>query len=80
MLVCTEVVFRSYGGNSGPISFPLQQIMGRQTMPASTFLQGSGSYVLRSIGPLGWVLLWMTVLCGVAGAIDSAVRAKRNMT
>ena len=33
-LVCTEVVYRSYGGNSGPISFPLEEIMGRQTMPA----------------------------------------------
>ena len=34
MLVCTEVVFRAYGGNAGPISFPLENIMGRQTMPA----------------------------------------------
>ncbi len=34
MLVCTEVVFRAYGGNSGPTQFPLQEIMGRQTMPA----------------------------------------------
>ena len=34
MLVCTEVVYRSYGGNSGPIQFPLEEIMGRQTMPA----------------------------------------------
>ena len=33
-LVCTEVVYRSYGGNSGPIDFPLEKIMGRQTMPA----------------------------------------------
>jgi len=33
-LVCTEVVFRAYGGNSGPIDFPVEQIMGRPTMPA----------------------------------------------
>lgn len=33
-LVCTEVVFRSYGGNSGPIDFPVENIMGRPTMPA----------------------------------------------
>ncbi|MCG8585639.1 MAG: hypothetical protein MI757_13090, partial [Pirellulales bacterium] len=112
MLVCTEVVFRSYGGNSGPIQFPLEQIMGRTTMPAinlvkkyndehdsddaqfefvalikgdeltgtsefhtddavfratldlpaSSFLQRSDPYSLRSIGPLGWVLLALTVL------------------
>ncbi len=34
MLVCTEVVFRAYGGNAGTIRFPLETIMGRQTMPA----------------------------------------------
>lgn len=33
-LVCTEVVYRAYGGNSGTIQFPLEAIMGRQTMPA----------------------------------------------
>ncbi|NQU23556.1 MAG: 1-acyl-sn-glycerol-3-phosphate acyltransferase [Candidatus Nealsonbacteria bacterium] len=118
VLVCTEVVFRSYGANSGRISFPLQEIMGRQTMPAinlvrkfneeygtddaqfefvamidgdeqsgtsefitrkdvavfrdtanrpaSSFLQGSRTYALRSIGPLGWVLLSMTILSGLA--------------
>jgi 1-acyl-sn-glycerol-3-phosphate acyltransferase len=34
MLVCTEVIYRTYGGNSGPIDFPVEEIMGRQTMPA----------------------------------------------
>ena len=33
-LVCTEVVFRAYGANTGPIHFPVKQILGRQTMPA----------------------------------------------
>jgi hypothetical protein len=33
-LVCTEVVFRAYGANAGPIRFPVKQILGRQTMPA----------------------------------------------
>ncbi len=33
-LVCTEVVFRAYGANAGPIHFPVKQILGRQTMPA----------------------------------------------
>lgn len=33
-LVCTEVVFRAYGGNEGPIRFPVKEILGRQTMPA----------------------------------------------
>jgi hypothetical protein len=33
-LVCTEVVFRSYGANQGPIRFPVQKILGRRTMPA----------------------------------------------
>ena len=39
MLVCTEVVFRTYGGNSGVIQFPLEEIMGRQTMPAINLVQ-----------------------------------------
>jgi hypothetical protein len=33
-LVCTEVVFRSYGENAGPLRFPLKNTLGRQTMPA----------------------------------------------
>ncbi|MBT6156935.1 MAG: hypothetical protein HOL01_18915 [Planctomycetaceae bacterium] len=116
MLVCTEVVFRTYGGNAGPISFPLESIMGRQTMPAinlvqkfnkeygtddaqfefiafidgdertetssfhtdvesfretenrpaSSFTQGSDLDALKSIGPLGWVLLSLTILAGIA--------------
>lgn len=33
-LVCTEVVYRAYGGNSGTIRFPVEEIMGRPTMPA----------------------------------------------
>jgi hypothetical protein len=128
MLVCTEVVFRTYGGNSGPISFPLQKIMGRQTMPAinlvrkfdqeygtdaaqfdfvafidgdeqtgtsrfltdvqafrdtvhrpgSTFLQGSDLYAVKSIGPLGWVLLSMTVLCAVAAMGTTVIRQVRS--
>jgi len=131
MLVCTEVVFRTYGGNSGSIRFPLQEIMGRQTMPAinlvrkfdreygteaaqfefvafidgdeqagtsrfftdvqafrdtadrpaSTFLQGSDLYALKSIGPLGWILFSMTVLCAVAAigtALTRRVRSHRR--
>jgi hypothetical protein len=131
VLVCTEVVFRTYGGNSGPIRFPVEKIMGRQTMPAinlvrkfnreygtdgaqfefvafidgdeqagtsryltdvaafrdtadrsaSTFLQGSELYALKSIGPLGWVLFSMTVL-STAAAIGNArfrrVRSRRG--
>ena len=114
-LVCTEVVYRSYGGNSGPIDFPLEKIMGRQTMPAinlvrkfdkeygtdaaqfefvafiegdeatesarfvtdvdafrdtvnrsaSSFFPDSGGYAIKSIGPLGWVLLTMTLVSGL---------------
>ncbi len=128
MLVCTEVVFRTYGGNSGPISFPLEEIMGRQTMPAinlvrkfneeygtddadfefvafidgdeqtgtsryhtdvqafrdtvnrsaSTFLQGSEVDTLKSIGPLGWILLSMTVLCTVAALGSTLTRRMRS--
>lgn len=33
-LVCTEVVYRSYGANSGPIDFPVVNILGRPTLPA----------------------------------------------
>ena len=33
-LVCTEVVYRSYGANAGTLQFPLQNILGRRTMPA----------------------------------------------
>lgn len=122
MLVCTEVVYRTYGGNSGPIDFPLEEIMGRQTMPAinlvekfnteygsdeaqfefiafidgdeetetaqfkdskefrktldrsaSTFLQGS-----NPIDPLGWVLLSMTVLCGIAVLVTPLTRRIRS--
>ncbi|MBN2476141.1 MAG: 1-acyl-sn-glycerol-3-phosphate acyltransferase [Pirellulales bacterium] len=127
MLVCTEVVYRTYGGNSGAIRFPLQEIMGRQTMPAinlvrkfdreygtdaaqfefiafidgdeqtgtsrfvtdaeafrgtadrpaSSFLQGSDAYALKSIGPLGWVLLCLTVLCGAAAMGNTLLRQIR---
>lgn len=38
-LVCTEVVYRSYGANSGPIDFPIVEILGRQTMPAINLVQ-----------------------------------------
>lgn len=38
-LVCTEVVYRAYGGNSGPIAFPVVEIMGRPTMPAINLVQ-----------------------------------------
>jgi hypothetical protein len=128
MLVCTEVVFRTYGGNSGPISFPLEEIMGRQTMPAinlvrkfnreygtddadfefvafidgdeqtgtsqyltdvqvfrdtvnrsaSTFLQGSDLYALKSIGPLGWILLSMTAFCTLAAIGNALIRRMRS--
>jgi hypothetical protein len=33
-LVCTEVVYRAYGANSGRLRFPVRSVMGRQTMPA----------------------------------------------
>jgi len=38
-LVCTEVVFRSYGGNSGPIDFPVEEILGRPTMPVINLVE-----------------------------------------
>lgn len=38
-LVCTEVVYRSYGANSGPIDFPVVEILGRQTMPAINLVE-----------------------------------------
>ena len=38
-LVCTKVVFRAYGGNSGPIIFPVVEILGRPTMPAINLVQ-----------------------------------------
>ena len=129
MLVCTEVVFRTYGGNSGPISFPLERIMGRETMPAinlvkkfneeygtddaqfefvafidgdehtetssfhtdvesfreteqrpaSSFTQGSKLNAFKDIGPLGWVLLSLTILAAVVLVVpplNRRVRAK----
>jgi hypothetical protein len=129
MLVCTEVVYRAYGGNSGPIDFPLEKIMGRWTMPAinlvrkfdeeyetddaqftfvafidgdeatgtstfptdvktfrktldrpaSSFLQGQRPYVLKSISPLGWVLISLTVLCGFVGIGTKLVAKIRSV-
>ena len=40
-LVCTEVVYRCYGGNSPgrPVSFPVEEIMGRTTMPAGNLVR-----------------------------------------
>ena len=40
-LVCTEVVFLTYGGNadSAPIKFPVVEILGRPTMPAINLVQ-----------------------------------------
>jgi len=123
-LVCTEVVYRAYGGNSGKIEFPLEEIMGRKTMPAinlvkkfnreyetdeaqfdfvafidgdehtgtarfstdveafrrtvdrpaSSFVQRSDPYAMKSIGPLGGVLLGMTALCAVIAAGTAARR------
>ncbi len=32
--MCTEVVYRAYGANQGPLQFPLKKILGRSTMPA----------------------------------------------
>jgi hypothetical protein len=128
MLVCTEVVYRSYGGNSGEIQFPLEQIMGRTTMPAinlvqkfddecgtdaaqfefvafvrgdeltgkaefltdveafratrdmhaSSFLQASDPYSLRSIGPLGWLLLALTALAAIVQAATMLARTWRR--
>ena len=37
-LVCTEVVFRAYGGDSGALHFPVKNIMGRPTMPAGNLV------------------------------------------
>ena len=34
-------------------------------LPASSFLQKSDPYSLKSIGPLGWALLVLTVLAGM---------------
>lgn len=129
-LVCTELVFRAFGGNSGAIRFPLERIMGRMTMPAinlvekfdreygtenaqfeliafidgdeatgtsryvtdvgefrdtrhrpaSTFLQGSTPYALKSIGPFGWVLISLTALCGVVVVGRNTARLLRART
>ena len=38
-LVCTEVVYRSYGGNSGTLQFPLERILGRTTLPATALVE-----------------------------------------
>jgi 1-acyl-sn-glycerol-3-phosphate acyltransferase len=38
-LVCTEVIYRSYGANSGPIDFPVVDILGRPTMPAINLVE-----------------------------------------
>ena len=38
-LVCTELIYRAYGGNSGPITFPVVAIMGRPTMPANKLVE-----------------------------------------
>ncbi|MDA1016864.1 MAG: 1-acyl-sn-glycerol-3-phosphate acyltransferase [Planctomycetota bacterium] len=118
-LVCTEVVYRAWGGNSGPITFPLEQIMGRTTMPAinlvkkfknefgkddaelefiafvdsneitgkSFFVRDSKEFsatldrsgftlqgptqAIKSIGPLGWMLLGLIAVCSVAGIVWS---------
>ena len=125
-LVCTEVVYHAYGRNSGELQFPVQKIMGRQTMPAinlvkkfneeygtdnvqfefiafidgdeamgsatfltdvdafretvdrpaSSFLQASDPFSLRSIGPLGWVLLACTLAAAVCLVIP---RVRRNL-
>ncbi len=126
-LVCTEVVYRAYGGNSGRIKFRVVDIMGRPTMPAiklvekfrdedasgtgqfefiafidgdeatgtshftsnkqafintlnrsgSTFLQDHGRYGIKSIGPLGYVLLSLTVLALIGGIAMKAVVMRR---
>ena len=128
MLVCTEVVFRAYGGNAGPINFPLESIMGRQTMPAinlvkkfneeygtddaqfefiafikgdelaetshfhtdvesfqeteklsaSSFRQGSDLDTLKGIGPLGWVLLSLTILAALSLLVIPLTRRIRG--
>ena len=133
MLVCTEVVFRAYGGNAGPINFPLESIMGRQTMPAinlvkkfneeygtddaqfefiafikgdelaetshfhtdvesfqeteklsaSSFRQGSDLDTLKGIGPLGWVLLSLTILAALsllAIPLTRRIRGSRSVS
>ena len=33
-LVCTEVIYRCYGGNAGTLHFPIITVMGRKTLPA----------------------------------------------
>ncbi|MHC5019618.1 MAG: 1-acyl-sn-glycerol-3-phosphate acyltransferase [Planctomycetota bacterium] len=38
-LVCTELVYRAYGGNSGTLQFPIELIMGRTTMPAVNLVE-----------------------------------------
>lgn len=38
-LVCTELVFRSYGANAEPIHFPVKPILGTQTMPANEIVR-----------------------------------------
>lgn len=126
-LVCTEVIFRTFGGNAGPIDFPVEEIMGRQTMPAinlvkkfdqeygtenaqfefmafidgdeqnetshfrtdveafratvdrpaSSFIQGTDPFAIKSIGTLGQVLAALTALAPL-GLIATAVWKTRN--
>ena len=62
---------------TGTSRFVTDPIAFRNTLnrPASTFLQDGGQQTVRSIGLLGWVLLTLTIACGI-WAVSQSARAR----